>query len=340
VQKEYSMLIKEKKREWADSLLKRITEHPEVKTIVKGNYNELVSILTAAACKNCDPPQLNRNSPKWTAREDLIYANFLQMLADFPGQKFYGQFGNNHIYLKPPRRATPLQHPFASRLNTYSDSPVKGKVCSIMTEYTNGPREFTPEDRKLIDKVSTSNFMSGSNFTLIRLGEASPFSYASSYFEFLVINRFYNGDELRYNKTNDHYGYIENENYTVSGITLGYQRWSYQAMEVGYTVSGRDTKKYNYFTGFSLFFELDPGSHINTYRASVWGGNDPLFIGISPAFTTDYKHSAFFLRPEIGLKKSSFSLTYSYNLKIYNKEITRINKSMITFRVFLPLSKN
>lgn len=337
LKREYNLLMEEKTRDRADSLLRKIEADTSYITYFSGNYRELTSILRSVACKTCDPAHARKQSPRWSDRESLIYRNFLDMIEDHPGQKFYGQFGNNHVYLQPPsiKRYTPIAQPVAYRLNTFSDSPVKGKVCSIVTEYGNGPREFSKADRKLVKRSSKQPF------TLYRINQAgAPFDTVSKYYPYFIKNDYYSREEMEYNKKNDHYSFMERYNYTVIGFSAGYQRWSYEAIEIGYIASVRKMKAYNYFGGMSMFFEFNPRQRMHTYRFTGWGGGDPLYFGLGMAYSSNYRRTALFLRPELGLKKSIFSLVYSYNAKLFNRGLEGMNRHMISARVFLPATKS
>lgn len=332
---ETSQLLTEKNREWADSLVKKLEGDQKYREHFKGTYNDLRSILRAIACKDCDPPHFNMKSDKWTVREDLMYNNFVEAIREFEGEKFYAQFGKNHVYLKWPaqKRIMPFQ-PFAMRMNSWNDSPVRGKVCSIVLEYDKIPRYFAKTDRKELKALSKAQF------TLFDLtGPASPFDSVARSYSYLLHINYDNNDELRYNRANDHYGYMKNKHYSVYGLMVGYQQGRYGAAEIGYAVSMREMLKKNYIFSSAAFFEFNPDTDVHSYRLAYYGGSDPFFLGVSPVYTTDYKWSAFFVRPEAGFKKNLWSLTYSYNLRIYNKHIEQVNTHMLSLRMMILLSK-
>lgn len=332
---ETSQLLSEKNREWADSLLRKLDGEQSYKEHFKETYNDLSGILRAIACKDCDPPHFNMKSEKWTVREDLMYNNFVEAIKEFQGEKFYAQFGKNHVFLKWPaqKKVMPFQ-PFAMRLNSWSDSPVRGKVCSIVMEYGRIPRYIDKAHREELRKLSKGQF------TLFDLtGSSSPFDSVAQSYSYMLNIKFGNNDELRYNRANDHYGYMKNKHYSVYGLVAGYQRGKYEAIEIGYSVSMKEMLKKNYIFSSAFLFELNPKTDVHSYRLAYYGGSDPFFVGASPVYTTDYKCSAWFIRPEAGFKKNLWSLTYSYNLRIYNKHIEEVNTHMLALRMLIPLSK-
>ena len=65
-------------------------------------------------------------------RDDKIYDNFKKIYQHIPKGKYYGQWGLNHVFQKAQGNVDWL----ASLMNN-SDSPVKGKVLSIVYLYNN-----------------------------------------------------------------------------------------------------------------------------------------------------------------------------------------------------------
>lgn len=330
----YTRPIETKDRGRADSLLYMMQRDTSLQQHFGKAYRELISILNAHACKTCDPPSERVLSQNWLDREDLIYKNFLELIQDYPGHKFYGQLGSFHTYLtQPNKKKLIIPDPVASRLNSKDDSPVKGMVCSIRIDYYLPPNEFTREHRKNISDIADEAMV------LFKLDNpGTPFGYVSTFYQYLLLADFTNKNERDYNRKNDHYDLMENETYTVSALSAGYQYWKHEALEFGWHVTTREMKSFTYNFGTGLFFEFNPKQRLHTYRATMWGGRN-MFFGLSLAYSTSYKHSAFFIRPELGIKRRIFSLTYSYNAKLYNRRLDGINRSMISFRMLMPLKR-
>ena len=109
-------------------------------------------------------------------REALIYQNFLRNRDLFSAGNSYGQWGANHIYQREIEGVDWL----ASKLNTLADSPLQGKVYSILYIYHDCKALF----RNPYRKVNFSNLfyirdfkkISERDITLFRLDlPGSPF---------------------------------------------------------------------------------------------------------------------------------------------------------------------
>lgn len=330
------LLVTTRERQWADSILQKLEADPAHRSYYGSDYNWMITILSGIACKTCDPPHQNMKSTKWLDREDLMYRNFLRLLDEFPNAKYFGQFGKAHVCLQPPpaKWFVANWNPIAARLHQWDTSPVKGQVLSIAMEYY-----FI----KGVDKHARRAFrdQSEDDFNLFRLDkEGTPFDSLGRFFPYLLNIDFLERSEMEYNKKNDHYGYMAKEYFIVKGLSLGYQRWHEQAVEIGRSVTRRNMLKRNHYRGRGAYFEFNPDKRLHTIRLSRWWGNDPFFIGFSPVYSTNYRHSAFFIRPEAGLKKNIFSLTYSYNAALYNKRLTGMNEHMVSLRMLVPWSKD
>ncbi|WP_435791508.1 hypothetical protein [Clostridium sp.] len=109
-------------------------------------------------------------------RDDKIYDNFKKIYHHIPKGKFYGQWGLNHVFQKAQGNVDWL----ASLMNN-SDSPVKGKVLSIVYLYDNCDvmTRGNYSTAKLTSYGSNDNILepfSKEDITLFKLtGEQSPF---------------------------------------------------------------------------------------------------------------------------------------------------------------------
>jgi len=148
--------------------------------------------------------QLPRNDNSFfEAREDLIFENFLRFYQLLPPGRWYGQWGSRHIYQHPIEEMESI----AQQLHTKDDSPLKGKILSLMYIYqgstflNNNPYRVQPMPPPVFEKYFES--LSLGAFTLFPLsGPMSPFSQSliwpvstatptdgvtTDYFQYLVL---------------------------------------------------------------------------------------------------------------------------------------------------------
>lgn len=341
IQNDLEELTGNRKQDYADTLLRKIQPDTAFRSLYAEGYAHIIAILKGLSCKDCEPLAKGATSTTWLNRETLMYNNYLAALREFPGSKFYGQFGKAHICLSSGSRKwfkVNNWESIASRLNNNGESPVKGKVCSIGLDYFYITDEFNKEDDKLLFDFMLEN--KKRKFVLLKLDQPnSPFEYVGRNYQYTLNINYGYKDELNYNIKNDHYDLMENEAYTVIAIYAGYQRWKHQAIELGIANIGREMKSINYPAGMGFFFEFNPNQRLHTYRISAWGGGRFVQAGLSPVFSTSYRSSAFFIRPEMGVRVREYSLTYGYNAKLYNRSLTGFNTHMITLRALLSMNK-
>jgi len=132
-------------------------------------------------------------------RDAAMYANFLKFYKQLPPAHYFGQFGDAHIFRKPYLRT----QWFASYLEK-PDSPVTGKVMSIVFDYVNCTRmtkhptyskaPYTSKYRP--DLFAT--YQSGDSVLFKLVGGDSPFNTinilpgtnrhgTTAYFQFLLV---------------------------------------------------------------------------------------------------------------------------------------------------------
>ncbi len=69
---------------------------------------------------------------EWNStRDEMMYENFLKIYDQYPAGKFYGQWGLNHAFQQKQGGV----NWFAARLDNEKDSPLKGKILSIVYLY-------------------------------------------------------------------------------------------------------------------------------------------------------------------------------------------------------------
>lgn len=117
-----------------------------------------------------------RDSAKsYAIREEAMFDNFRRLYARLGGGRWYGRWGSFHVL----QRASETRQRFADLLNR-PDSPVRGKVLSILTMYRGGEALMMPGYRTNPvgggDPVQPFAAAAAGSLTLFRLGGAdSPF---------------------------------------------------------------------------------------------------------------------------------------------------------------------
>ncbi len=320
----------------ADSLLARVQRSDSLyKKFFGDNYVPFLRILKGIAC-DCYPLKgRKKNNPRWGEREAYILDNFFSLLREYPDEKFYGQFGANHIVLKPNMswNARFRLNSFASQLNTLDSSLVKNKICSIVLSY--GSIYNSRELNKYFTRASGTSW-----FTIFHLnGSGTPLKRISEKSQYLIFLNYHSHEEILYNRANDHYVLMDDELYMAAGPVISYQKRGDDFLSIGYEVRGRNMKKKNYLAGLGIFFENDLNKRLHGYKAGLWMGGTP-FVGLNIIYNTNYIHGALYFRPEIGVTKSFFSVSYSWDLKLSDKHaLPGLNKNILSLSVFLPFYK-
>jgi hypothetical protein len=139
-------------------------------------------------------------------RNETMYTNFQKYYSKLPKGKYFGQFGMNNIFEKGIRG----KEYFASLLNSETNSPVKGKILSIVYLYnTNADFYFANNCSPKLIELTEPYFKS--DLTLFKLtGKDSPFQ--KSLFKYCFPSK---GEEELYNLsdsngevTTDYFQYI------------------------------------------------------------------------------------------------------------------------------------
>lgn len=320
----------------ADSLISRMRSGDSLYHVFFGkDHPTVLRTLKSIAC-DCNPPgEQKMADPLWSKREELMYENYLSVLREFQGMKMYAQFGAKHINLAPKTAWYNCVgwSSIAARLHTGDTSPVKDSVCSILLSYSH---EWNLKDRRTF-----YNQAQDQRFGIFKLNnDSTPFEELAKKIQFLVNIDYGVEDEIEYNRNNDVYRLMDNDEYTVTGIAGGYHYWQEPVALLGFEMRSRRMKEKKYEVGLGLNFELNLRQRMHGYTINLWFGG-AIQAGFAIVYNTNYKHSAFFFRPEIGLAKNIFSITYAYNMKLYNKYITDgINGHMVCAKIFLPFSKD
>lgn len=137
-------------------------------------------------------------------REPAIYNNFKRIYAHFPAEKYFGEFGMDHVYQK---RNTMYLKDFSMYLKD-KNSPIKGKVISIAYGYKNCSFMNITHNHTYIQTEADSSITnmleldkhSTTDLTLFKLnGTNSPFNnekyfienlkggHTTDYFQYIIL---------------------------------------------------------------------------------------------------------------------------------------------------------
>ncbi len=163
------------------------------KSLLTNNYTQFKHLLKGSIIGL--KFRSTKTSEDLEVREQYMYENLKSIIQENPNAKIFGQFGKAHIPISYQQNWIQLKNwkSFACRLNTNADSPVKGKVCSIVYFYT---YFIKAERRKYIEptikKEDVPLFLQYCTnwLTLFKLDRAnSPFKYMSDKFQYIIIDK-------------------------------------------------------------------------------------------------------------------------------------------------------
>lgn len=122
-------------------------------------------------------------------RESSIYSNFKRIYLHLPVEKYFGQFGMEHVYQRTCSSYMKNKTRFAMYLNC-NDSPVRGKVLSIAYGYENcffmncQNNYFESKCDSIIKDIGTIDKYSKTYITIFKLdGDNSPFNRTALFVE-------------------------------------------------------------------------------------------------------------------------------------------------------------
>ena len=143
----------------------------------------------------------NRDSMKFNnIRDKQMYENFKKIYSHLPRGKYYGQWGMNHTYQRSQNGVNWV----ASLMDNKDDSPVQGKILSIIYFYKDCMQmqkgKNNPKKINTYSSVIDLEKFAISDLTLFKLiGENSPFSekiywlrnssggVTSDYFQYIIL---------------------------------------------------------------------------------------------------------------------------------------------------------
>lgn len=306
-------------------------------------YGHALCMLRSYVCEACYAR--GEHTGDLMVREQMLYENYLDVLAEHPGKKVFSQFGDSHVCLQPDTTWYYDHHwtSIASRLDKWPDSPVRGKVCSISVVFFDfnvyNPQTIpTPLLKGIWHYVE-------SGADLLDVGDSlCPFYAMNGLVNYVLILDFGGGKESIYNANhvkNDPYHIMNRNTNIYNGVYIAGSTGYSTILEGGYLRAYQvmSSPRYPLMLGAGMEFSVDQKLH--TYKAFVSSNALHLLVaGACLAYSTDYRESALFIRPELGVSLGVFQLVYSYNLALLRNTdqyiYTKTNTGMVTLRILLP----
>jgi hypothetical protein len=192
--KRFHPLAKEKKID--DFVLKMSQSLLESESLYKkylnSEYFNFKKIIRGLKIKVLSCKKYGCNYAASLEREAELYQNFVELINEFPNEKFYGQFGRLHVALSYQKNwgCTDNWTSFAAMLNSNQTSSVKGMVCSTVYYYLNDRSGYGPTEwcSPVITDFSLFSNLCSSSETLFKLDSSnSPFLSMAEIYQYLLI---------------------------------------------------------------------------------------------------------------------------------------------------------
>ncbi len=319
--------------------------HPEMKTVLGAEYETGLCLLRCYDCEACYAS--GEKTENLLVREQMMYENYVAIINEFPGKKFYSQFGDSHVCLQPDTTWYGDKHwtSIACRLDKNADSPARGQVLSmsVLTYDFNVYNTFnTPSP------VAVGIWQYASQpCVLLNLADTScPFNHMSGLTDYIFILDFGHMQENVYNANlarNDPFALTDRVTNWYNGIYVTGNYGNYTIVGGGAEVLFRELPRplYKLQAGIGMEFNTQRKAHTFNVFATTNNLTHPFYVGAGFSATTDYHETAFFLRPEIGLQQRVLQLGYAYNFafdqrrqsEIYEK----VNLHMLFIRLTIPV---
>jgi hypothetical protein len=187
------IISKRKAKKILENLRTESAKHDSIYKIYLGeNYNEF-QIQIEAGLIYLNGSSI-RTSNGMESREFFLYNNSKRLIEKNSDCIFFGQFGRAHVAISKQERWLHLVNweSFAARLNTYSESPAKGKVCSALIFYQKDDKK-NDDYESTIKSVDIPFFMKYATtpVTIFKLdAPQTPFKEMSEKFQYLIINKY------------------------------------------------------------------------------------------------------------------------------------------------------
>lgn len=318
--------------------------HPEMKTLLGTEYETGLCLLRCYDCDACF--EKGEKTENLLVREQMMYENYLAILNEFPGKKFYSQFGDSHVCLQPDTTWYGDKNwtSIACRLDKNAGSPVRGQVLSmsVLTYDFNVYNTFnTPTPLA----VGIWDYASPPCVLLNIADTACRFHKMYGLTDYIFILDFRQKEERIYNNNSN------NNPFWLMDRTTGRYNCIYFTGSYGnYTVAGGGAEimlrrlrfdQYRLQAGLGMEFNMQRKAHTYNMFATTNTFISPFYVGMGVSATTDYRETALFLRPEIGLQQRILQIGYAYNYafdqhrqrEIFNK----VNTHMLFVRLTIPV---
>lgn len=319
--------------------------HPEMKTMLGAEYETGLCLLRCYDCEACF--EKGEKTENLLVREQMMYENYLAILNEFPGKKVYSQFGDSHVCLQPDTTWYGDKHwtSIACRLDKNADSPVRGKVLS-MSVLTYDFHIYNTFNTPTPLAVGMWNY-AHPPCVLINLADTScRFHAMYGLTDYVFILNFRQQEERHYNHrgiNTDPFWLMYRTSNRLNGIYVTGNYGNYTIVGGGIEIMFRRLKFDNYRlqTGLGMEFNTQRKAHTFNAFATTNQWINPFYLGLGASVTTDYKESAIFIRPEVGLQRRVLQMGYAYNYALDQRQereiFNKVNEHMLFVRLTIPV---
>lgn len=319
--------------------------HPEMKTLLGAEYETGLCLLRCYDCDACF--EKGEKTENLLVREQMMYENYLAILNEFPGKKFYSQFGDSHVCLQPDTTWYGDKHwtSIACRLDKNNDSPVRGQVLSmsVLTYDFNVYNTFnTPTPLA----VGIWDYASPPCVLLNIADTACRFHKMYGLTDYIFILDFGQKEEQIYNHrgiNTDPFWLMYRTTNRINGVYLTGNYGNYTVAGGGVEFMLRRLTYNHYRLQAGLGFEFNTQRKAYTLHAYATTNEwiELLYVGLGAAVTTDYRESAVFLRPEVGIQRRVLQMGYAYNYAFDQQQqreiFNKVNTHMLFVRLTIPV---
>lgn len=163
----------------------------------------------------------NRNIHSYIFREQFLYDQLLALTKQYPGEKFYGQFGRCHTALESQDKWCDFYffNSLASRINSSEEPELKNKVLSIGIYYPESNSfEITASNKDKLNKLFEKQTKEGIKLIEIDQKDSLFYKGVANKFQFLILN--FEGFKLENTNINKDYDYTKDNSKFQYGYTF------------------------------------------------------------------------------------------------------------------------
>jgi hypothetical protein len=330
-------------KQWARHALGRVRSDSSFYQSQLGeDYITFCEVLRGIDCDAFVAAETSRTA--LDARELFLADNFEQLLARYPREKMYGQFGETHTCLRTNADWCYERNwsSFIAHANSDPRSPVRDSVLILCYVYRNNdyPGNYFPslphaDYLELLEANGQAHFILAGPASA--LPSAGPLSQKCQY---LIFDNYTRQDEKDHysDPQNDKLGAVSNTGYYIDAIYASFSQWKHSTVELGY------------FLGYQFFYNDQSGGAALTleymvdqriYGVKTFFGMrvDPVSGGINLAYHTDLTHASVGVIPQLGLSYRCFHLNYGYDWEFAGPLRNIPDKHTVSLKCILPFRK-